>query len=180
MESLYLPNSHSLYAVFEVIGILAFLLIAFNVLYPRGMFLMVLSTKIEFSSKMKTAYNALKILSHSMKNQFITIKLLTDHYRKVQAGAQDDATLSTIQSICAGSIERLSNLAGRLGPANLNFEEIDLAQCLREYLAEIPRDDLTIHIHAAENGGTVFLDPFFFKNVIHNLILNAREAHASE
>ncbi|MDY0289722.1 MAG: sensor histidine kinase [Sphaerochaeta sp.] len=122
-----------------------------------------------FRARMRTAGSGLRIFSHSIKNQFIAVKLLAEQGAVSGSGS---AQLESIQSICTRTIERLSSL--HILPDRITFTY--KALCTSALTYKIEREFNDIRIQNTVPDAVIRIDEYYFLEVLRNLISNSREA----
>lgn len=177
LSHLYLQNGILLYTILEIIMTLSFTAIGFFVLYPKGFFILVRRNRFDFKSHMHTAYSGLKIFSHSVKNQFITINLLIDHWSSLNKNVvSNNEPLDQVKNICITTITRLSRLSKRLSELKLDYQIIDIITSLKSIISNFASNKKKIYFDSKESVAYAFIDQYFFKDVIKNIIINAEES----
>lgn len=111
----------------------------------------------------------MRIFSHSIKNQFIAVKLLAEQGAISGPGSDQ---LESIQSICTRTIERLSSL--HILPDRITFTYKSLSTSVLTY--KIEREFNEIRIQNTVPNAVIRIDEYYFLEVLRNLISNSREA----
>ncbi|MBI9095935.1 MAG: HAMP domain-containing histidine kinase [Sphaerochaeta sp.] len=122
-----------------------------------------------FKARMKTAGSGLRIFTHSIKNQFIAVKLLAEQGSVSGSGIEQ---LESIQSICKRTIERLSSLHILPDRISFTYESISTSALL----LMLEKEFSDIHIQNTVPNAMVRIDEHYFLEVLRNLITNSKEA----
>jgi two-component sensor histidine kinase len=125
--------------------------------------------KTGFKARMKTAGTGLRIFTHSIKNQFIAVKLLAE---QGAAAGCNSTQMQSIQSICIKTIDRLSSLPVVPDRINLNFITTTTAELASLIQNRFP--DVTILKPIAQ--ASIRIDEHYFFEILDNLVTNSREA----
>lgn len=125
--------------------------------------------RIGFRARMHTAGSGLRIFAHSIKNQFIAIKLLSEEAGQVEGAC---VNLGNIVSICEKSIQRLSSLPILPDRVTLEYKRITPLECMERLKCEFPEIELIRPVPVA----FMRVDEHYFMEVLRNLVVNSREA----
>jgi signal transduction histidine kinase len=133
--------------------------------------------RIYFQKQLNTAQIGLKVFSHSIKNQLIAIKLLSEQLEKVEDKTRRSAILQNIETICNSSIEKLGTAFKDTSVVNLKYEYIDVNKLIGEVILKY--ENINPRIKFVSNFGSEFnwyLDTQLFEKVLDNIFNNAVEA----
>jgi signal transduction histidine kinase len=149
---------------FISIGVLIYLSIVYNSFELNARM-----HRLGFRARMNTAGSGLRIFAHSIKNQFIAIKLLSEQDSQ---GKESYGNLGNIISICEKSIQRLSSLPILPSRVTLEYKRIPPSKCLNRMKGEFPEIELKKPVPAVY----IRVDEHYFMEVLRNLVVNSREA----
>jgi signal transduction histidine kinase len=125
--------------------------------------------QIGVKARMKTAGSGLKIFTHSIKNQFIAVKLLAEQGLVQEAGQQQ---LQGIHAICEKTIARLNALPVLPDRIALTYSHLTTSSLLGRIEKEYPDIVVRNTVPAAK----MVVDEHYFIEVLRNLIINSKEA----
>ncbi len=115
--------------------------------------------------------------SHSIKNQFIAIKLLSEQLAKEVKTERREELLTQISLVCDESVNRLGTLSRDIGQIKLSYERIHIQDhienIMRVYMER--HESIDFHIESCSSV-TLYVDQKHLKKVMENHINNAIEA----
>lgn len=134
-------------------------------------------TQIHFENQVKTAHFGIRIFSHSIKNQFVAIKLLSEQLAKEVKTERREDLLTQISLVCDESVNRLGTLSRDIGQIKLSYERIHIQDhienIMRVYMER--HESIDFHIESCSSV-TLYVDQKHLKKVMENHINNAIEA----
>ncbi len=132
--------------------------------------------KIEFQKKMDFASLSIHVFTHSIKNEFVAIKLLAESCSR--EGERNIPEVGTqISAVCQDSIRKLSSLSKSVSHKRLRYESVDVSSLMREIAARHARNQPRAKIQlSADHPVYLFIDRDQYETVIDNIIENALEA----
>ncbi len=148
---------------FLSLGVLFYTSVVYNSLE-----LNVRKKQLGFSHRMSTAGSGIRVFTHSIKNQFVAVRLLAEQEKREKS----DEYLDNIMSICTKSIERLGAMPTLLDRIKLNYERISVADLERLIVQEF--SDLNWENRASDME--INVDTAYLMEVLRNLVANARDA----
>jgi signal transduction histidine kinase len=131
-------------------------------------------SSLSFSAGMKTASSGMKVFSHSIKNQFVTIRLISEHLLVQQDLGPEERreSIENIRSICDKGVAKLNSLPLWQNRLPLRYSLEDVVPLLWDCVREFP--GLSLRIGPPEI--ILRVDLACFQEVLHNLLVNSREA----
>lgn len=168
--------NNSTYYVLLLVSVVAMALLLYAAFRYQNFRTVGAKDTIEFAFQINTARMGIYVFSHSIKNQFITIKLLSEQMLRNPA-TDKEKLLGSITGICEESITKLSDVYRNLSSIPLAYEQAELV----EYISAIVEE------HRKTNPGVAYrfvyqrpvitaIDKDQFSRVLNNLMVNAREA----
>lgn len=134
-------------------------------------------TQIDFESQVQTANFGLNIFTHSIKNQFVAVKYLTEQMSTVEDVKLKQDLKEQLQKVCDESINRLSTLSKSTRMIDLNYEKVNVNEILEEIVLEYEKRYNNIKIEQINECELyLFIDRKQFRSVIENHLLNSVEA----
>ena len=164
------------YFVIFAIGILIYAMMRYNIFEIN-----VRKSKVNFQRQMDTAHEGIQVFSHSIKNQFIAVKLLAEQLDSLKQGEDFDKRkgdiLTEIDNICTGAVERLGSLSHRMGTLKLRYDDVPLSAVICNVIRKMektnPKIDFTFE---SNNDMLLYIDKKQFERVIENILINSIEA----
>ncbi|OGO81346.1 MAG: hypothetical protein A2Y21_03780, partial [Clostridiales bacterium GWC2_40_7] len=136
-------------------------------------------TRITFQHRLDTANIGMKVFSHSIKNQFITIRLLSEQLAGTGDNRPNEPILNEIMSICSSSVDRLSSLyrETKTGVIKLKYEYTNIMELLDSVVKRFKKSNPFIHFSIEGKSSICLnLDKKQFEKVLENIIMNSAEA----
>ena len=126
--------------------------------------------KKHFKVSMNTAESGSRVFAHSLKNHFLTIRLLMESEQQQNPGNEN---FSRVISICNKATDQIGSLPVSPQKLSLNNEIVGTKEivdtiCNKEYFVTIDPDIL--------KNAYVNVDKNYFIEVIENLIYNSKDA----
>jgi len=137
--------------------------------------------RITFQNRFDTANTAMKVFSHSIKNQLITIRLLTEHLIKISENkpGPDTEIYNEIMSVCNSSIQKLTTLyrETKTGVISLDYEYTDIVGIIKKTVEKYEMTSNGIHFTIDAKTSIRFkLDGTQLEKVLDNIMINSVEA----
>lgn len=137
--------------------------------------------KVNFQKQMDTAHVGMQVFSHSIKNQFVAVKLLTEQLENLKSGEDFEKrkkdVILEINNICMESVDRLSSLSRKMGIIKLKYEYVDINAVILEVLRKLEKGSPNIDFTFESNIEIrLYIDKKQFEKVIENIIINSIEA----
>ncbi|WP_157949878.1 sensor histidine kinase [Vallitalea okinawensis] len=129
--------------------------------------------QIDFEQQYETANIGLRIFSHSIKNQFVAIKLLAEHLEQVEDSERKQAISKEILNVCDDSISKLSNLSKNTQKIELHYAKENINELIRRSIRKLSKDFIN---YEDRQDLELFIDKNQFLRVMDNLLMNGVEA----
>ncbi len=149
---------------FSSLAVLAYTSFVYNSLEMN-----VRKKQLGFSNRMSTAGSGIRVFTHSIKNQFVAVRLLAEQERRDRGNAE---YLDSIVGICTNSIERLGAMPTLLDRIKLNYKRISLEELGRMIQHELP----DVQWEDQSRDMVINVDSAYLMEVLRNLVANARDA----
>ncbi len=177
LSSISAPYNEFLYGFITYFGIFSIAVLVYAMWRYNIFEISVRKNKVNFQKQMDLAHVGLKVFSHSIKNQLIAIKLLSEQ----MAAAKDDnrrAELAQeIVKICNGSIEKMGASFKETGVVRLKYENVSINELMERIISKQAKVNARVCLkYECRNEIYLLLDPKQFEKVVDNLIINAVEA----
>lgn len=132
--------------------------------------------RVEFSNQLDTARMGVYVFSHSIKNYFAAIRLLSG----MMADMAEEERLSSIgriTEICDEAIDKVAAVSSNLVSIELNYELMDIGACIHAAVEKQEGCSETLSFNTCcPIGVRTWIDRAQFSQVMDNLLTNAREA----
>jgi signal transduction histidine kinase len=173
-----IPYNKFLYDLITLLGVASLILMIYAMFKYNIFEINVQKDRVSFQRKFDTAHIGLNVFSHSIKNQFIAMKLLAEQLTTVdQVTAKKIA--GEIADIASSSIEKLSSLSREMGKIRLKYQRTNVSQLLSSLVQKYRQVNSNYHfILEVKEDVYLDLDVKHFEKVVDNIILNAVEAGA--
>jgi signal transduction histidine kinase len=177
LSSISMPYNKVLYGFITYFGIFSIVLLIYAMWRYNIFDLSVRKKRISFQRQMDTAHIGLKVFSHSIKNQIIAIKLLTEQLSATDDAGKKNELVQEITKICNTSIEKLGTSFKETGVVKLSYKNVDLDELMRKVLSKHEKINEQVKFeYECKEEINIYIDPKQFAKVIDNLIINAVEA----
>ena len=177
LSSISVPYNKFLYGFITYFGIFSIILLIYAMWRYNIFDINIRKKRISFQRQMDTAHIGLNVFSHSIKNQIIAIKLLTEQLATTADIARKNELISDITKICNNSIEKLGTSFKETGVMKLKYKNINLNEFIREVV--VKHDTINKNVkfeYECKDEINLYIDSKQFVKVIENLIINAVEA----
>ena len=171
LNSVSLTFSRPFAVVLMTVMAVAVLLLFYAVYRYNILRISVRRNRLRFQDKVKTAGSGLRIFSHSMKNQFVAIRLLCSAMEE-RGGPEAQRILG----ICNSAIDRLDHLSRGFKPQTLVFKAIEPAEFIEKIFNRHASDIKDLEIRPHPPGPLILADPSHLEEVVINIITNSIEA----
>lgn len=177
LSSISAPYNKWLYGFITYFGIFS-ILILFFAMWKYNIFeINIRKNRIDFERQMDTAHVGLKVLTHSIKNQIIAIKLLTEQLSITKDEQAKALMQQEIVKICNDSIDKMGISFKDTDVIKLNYENVNVTSLIEEIIQKNSRiNETTQFLYEPVNDLNLYIDKRQFEKVIDNLILNSVEA----
>ncbi|POQ99655.1 histidine kinase [Alkalispirochaeta sphaeroplastigenens] len=181
LKHISLPYTRVLASSIVLLSFLSMAALIYTALVYNSFELKTIQRRRAFQATMKTAHSGIRIFSHSIKNQFIAIRLLAEQglLQEAPATAQGELPspapgdrLQQILSICEQSIARLSSIPALHDRITLSCQKVALDRLLTPLVMEFPQVTVSNPIPQA----SIVVDEHYFGEILRNLIVNSQEA----
>ncbi|GMQ64971.1 hypothetical protein AN2V17_42130 [Vallitalea sp. AN17-2] len=169
--------SNMLYKTISFICIISVIILIYALLKYNIFETNVRKTQIDFENQVKTAHFGIKIFSHSIKNQFIAVKFLSEQLTKETDENKKKELQRQIVTVCNESIDRLGSLSRKIEKIDLKYEKIFINEEIHNIIMKF--QGMYKEIHFIQNNIKevyLYIDKKQFKKVIENNLINAIEA----
>lgn len=133
--------------------------------------------QIDFEQQYETANIGLRIFSHSIKNQFVAIKLLAEHLGQVEDAERKEAISKEILNVCDDSISKLSHLSKNTKKIELHYTKENINNLILGSIRKLSKDFI---MYEGGEEMELFIDKNQFRRVMDNLLMNGVEAVREE
>jgi signal transduction histidine kinase len=173
LSPMYFPYGGTLYAFMFGTALVSVLVMVGSMFQHQSLRLTNRHTRLNFSARMKTATTGMRVFSHALKNQFVAARLLSENLLAADLPAEDQRrTAEAIRAICDQGLAKLNSLPLGRDRLALRYTVEDLVPVLGRCVVETPPAVLgSVPVRAF-----VRVDLACFTEVVHNLLVNAREA----
>jgi len=139
--------------------------------------------EVERSERLRAASTLALGLAHEIKNPLTTIKTFSEH---LPQKCNDKEFISKFSKLIPSEVERINRIVHRLlnfsKPSPPKFQKTNLHALIKDIVELMSNDFLKYHITVDEtyedSNLTLCIDPGQIKQVLLNLLLNAKEAMA--
>lgn len=176
LKYINLPSNNILYSIIVVISIVSLFIMGYAAIAYNIFEMNTKRNKIDFLLKMNTAGSGIRIFSHSIKNQFIALKLLAEQIKKE---VDDDSPRAgplektdRIINLCENSINKLSSLPAMPKQMDLRYEWVDIDGVINSLVEEFP----LVRYKPAVKNLRLTGDEYFLQEALRNIIMNSVEA----
>ncbi len=137
--------------------------------------------KVNFQRQMDTAHEGMQVFSHSIKNQFVAVKLFTEQLDNLKPGDDFEKRkkdiLQEIDKICVNSIDRLGSLSRRMGMIKLQYDYLAINTVISDVIKRLEKANPRIgFIFESSSDIILYIDKKQFEKVVENIIINSIEA----
>ena len=177
LQSINMPYNREVYLLILVIASVSILVLTYSIYRFRILQMSTQRKELNFTTRVNTAEQGMKIFSHSIKNQFIAARLLISQISEgklTDEGARETAL--RVEKICSDSIDQLGKLTRKTGTLSLNYTMEDLYRLLEEIIREYRVEYRAWEFHLKGEYGMLMIDKNHFQEVIRNLLSNSIEA----
>lgn len=174
LSPMYFPYGGTLYAVMFATALLSVAVMLVSMLQHQTLRLTTRHTRLNFSARMKTASSGMKVFSHSIKNQFVAVRLLSESLLAHQDLPPEEQrqAIESIRGICDKGIAKLNSLPLWRDRLSLRYTLEDLVPVLRGCAADFS----PVTLGAVPDRALVRVDLTCLTEVLHNLLVNSKEA----
>ncbi|THF84248.1 sensor histidine kinase [Cohnella fermenti] len=123
-----------------------------------------------------------RVYSHYMKNELLGIMAQTEFLEAMcEESPEVVREIKVIEQRCRGIYDRLDDVHKKTMKSKMELEPVLLQELLGRLLAELaPRlKRINVHYEPRPQPITIMADPYYFSQVLENLLANAAEALAS-
>lgn len=177
ISNISIPYNEFLYGLITYLGIFSIFLLIYAMLKYNIFEINVRQKRVNFERQFDTAHVGLKVFSHSIKNQFIAVKLLSEQLNNHENDSRKKEIIKEILAISNNSIGKLSSLTREMGVVKLKYERANIYQLL-EYIVKKHQNINRKIEFTLEGKDYIFLkiDLKQFEKVLDNIIINGVEA----
>jgi hypothetical protein len=177
LNTLSIPYNKFLYGLITYLSILSIGLLAFAIFKYNIFEINIRKHKVSFQQQFDTAHVGLKVFSHSIKNQFIAIKLLTEQLAICQDKTKKQEIIDEVVNISNSSIKKLSTSTELLGIFKLNYSYIDISEFAKGITNKFKNlNPNTEFLFESKCNVFLFIDVKLLEKVLENVLINALEA----
>lgn len=177
LKTINMPYNQELYLLITVVASISILVLTYSINRFRILHITTQRKELNFTTRVNTADQGMKIFSHSMKNQFIAARLLASQISTgTLSGEEIRETAGRIEKICSDSIDQLGKLTRKTGSLSLNYSQEDLFRLLEQIIREHRVEYREWEFNLKGEYGMVLIDKIHFQEVIRNILSNSIEA----
>lgn len=181
LASISVPYNKFLYEIITYIGIFSIVLLVYAMLRYNIFEISIRKNRVDFQKRMDTAHVGLKVFSHSIKNQIIAIRLLSEQLSTTEDEGRKNELIKEITHICNHSIEKLGTSFKETGVVKLSYESVNINELMKIIVLRQEKINESVHFELECSAEIcIYIDPKQFIKVMDNLIINAIEASGKQ
>jgi Signal transduction histidine kinase len=172
---IHLPLLYSIYPVITFISVCILLYAA----YSRKAFTFAEKSELEkLNYSLEVATLSSRVFTHAVKNDIIALQILMEKLTgKIQNKDEVKDEVSKINEVCKSNLDRMNELKSRINIGNVKVKRVDAKDVVRQGIekASVP-SNISVSFDPASDPVMVYMDNYYFSEVISALIQNAVDA----
>jgi len=179
LRAISMPFNDMGYGLILGLTILSFVLLTFSIFRYNVLRMNVRQRHLSYKARVNTANSGMKVFSHSIKNQFIAVKLLSNQIQAMGSSPEVSSLAAKIEGICGNSIDQLGVLSQKMNDVSLIYTRQSLSELTDKVKKELTSLHPTLLLNCHFEDVLLNIDKHHFSEVMKNLILNSIEAESA-